>query len=277
MTRCILLTAIAITALAGPLAATPLERGNYLVNTIMACGSCHTPIGPDGFETSKALSGRLVDQNPAFTAIAPNITPSGEIGGWSDAELSKAIREGLRPDGSLIGPPMPFEVYRNLSDEDLAAVVAYLRSVPAVDNDPGTSVYKIPLPPAYGPAVDHVPPVPQGVTLEYGEYLAGPLGHCIVCHTKFDDQNRPQFDTMLGSGGNQFPGPWGVVTSANITPVGLSGYTDEQLIGVITTGMRPDGTALKGPMAFSFYANMTADDLNALVAYLRSLPAVAKP
>lgn len=257
--------------------AASVERGDYLVNTIMACSSCHTPFGPGGFDQTKLLSGRLVEQSPAFTAIAPNITPSGRVASWSDAELAKAIREGLRPDGTLIGPPMPFEVYRGISDDDLGSIVAYLRTVPALANDPGVSTYNIPLPPAYGPPIDHVAAVPEGVTVEYGKYLAGPVGHCVVCHTKFDAQSRPQFETLLGAGGNPFDGPWGTVVSANITPFGLGDYTDEQIITLITKGERPNGSKLTGPMAFPLYAAMKPDDLKAIVAYLRDLPSIPTP
>lgn len=253
------------------------ERGDYLVNTIMACSSCHTPFGPGGFDQTKSLSGRLVEQSPAFTAIAPNITSAGRISGWSDAELARAIREGLRPDGTLIGPPMPFEVYRGISDDDLQSIVAYLRTVAPVENDPSISTYNIPLPPAYGPPVTTVAAVPEGVTVEYGAYLSGPVGHCTVCHTKFDAQSRPQFETLLGAGGNPFEGPWGTVVSANITPYGLADYTDAQIIKLITKGERPDGSSLTGPMAFPLYAEMKADDLQAIVAYLRALPSIATP
>src|SRR5690606_38993641 len=112
---------------------------DYLVNSIMGCGNCHTPLGPQGFDESKAFGGRLVEDSPAMHAVSANITPGGEVKDWTDEQFMKAIREGIRPDGSLIGPPMPFEVYGGLSDDDLASIVAYLRTVPAVDNDPGES------------------------------------------------------------------------------------------------------------------------------------------
>lgn len=277
MKRILLVIAVGLFAGTGAAEAASVERGDYLVNTIMACDSCHTPFGPGGFDKTKALSGRLVEKSDAFTAIAPNITPAGRISTWSDAELTKAIREGLRPDGTLIGPPMPFELYRNISDDDLASVIAYLRTVPAVENDPGVSAYNIPLPPAYGPPVTSVASVPEGVTVEYGKYLSGPMGHCMVCHTKFDAQSRPQFETLMGAGGNPFNGPWGTVVSANITPFGLADFSDEQIITMITKGERPDGTKLTGPMAFPLYAQMKDDDLKAIVKYLRALPSIATP
>lgn len=273
MLRFTLLAALAGTAmLAGNAQAAPsVERGDYLVNTIAGCGNCHTPLGPNGPEMDKALSGRLVEQNEQFTAIAPNITPGGEVKDWTDEQLAKAIREGIRPDGKVLGPPMPFEVYKGLSDTDLMSIVMYLRTVPAVDSDPGKSEYKIPLPPAWGPPVTSVADVPEGVTVEYGEYLAGPVGHCIVCHTPMGPQG-PMFETSLGEGGVEFAGPWGISVSANITPTGLAQFTDEELTAIITTGTRPDGTVLHPPMPFANYAHMKPEDLQAIVKYLRSLP-----
>lgn len=256
----------------GTLAAGSVERGDYLVNTIMGCGNCHTPIGPQGFDTSKALAGRLVDDSPAMHAVSANITPGGAVKEWTDAEFMKAIREGIRPDGSLIGPPMPFEVYGGISDDDLASIVAYLRTVPAVENDPGKSTYNIPLPPAWGPPIASVAAVPEGVTVEYGEYLAGPLGHCTVCHTPQLPTGQFDFANNLGAGGMEFAGPGGTVVSANITPNGLGKYTDEQLATLITKGTRPDGSVLSPPMPTYFLANLKPDDVKALILYLRQLP-----
>ena len=262
-----------LAAASGAAAAPSVERGNYLVNTIMGCGNCHTPVGPNGPEFDKALSGMMVENSEAFTAVASNITPAGRVADWSDEELARAIREGIRPDGSLIGPPMPFEVYSKISDDDLASIVAYLRTVPAVENDPGTSKYNIPLPPAWGPPVTTVAAVPEGVTVEYGAYLAGPLGHCTVCHTPQMQNGQFDFENQLGAGGMQFAQPDGsMVTVPNITPNGIGEYTDEQIATIITHGKRPDGSAMHPPMPYGFFANMKPDDVSAIILYLRSLP-----
>jgi hypothetical protein len=215
----------------------------------------------------------VVEDSEPFTAIAPNITPAGAIAGWSDAELARAIREGIRPDGSLIGPPMPFAMYRGLSDGDLGAIVAFLRTLPAVENDPGTSEYRIPLPPAWGPPVESVAEVPQGVTVEYGAYLAGPVAHCMECHTPMGPQG-PMLDTALGQGGFEFHGPWGVSVAGNLTAHadGLAGYSDDEVKAMIVQGMRPDGSQMLPPMPYGFLAGMTPEDLDAIVLYLRSLP-----
>jgi mono/diheme cytochrome c family protein len=159
-----------------------LERGRYLVEGPAGCGNCHTPQGPDGPVADMGLAGMMVEKNDMFTAIASNITPGSRVVDWTDEQLGRAIREGIRPDGSIIGPPMPFGLYKGISDDDLMSMVMYLRQVPAVDHDPGQSVYNIPLPPAYGPPVISVAEVLHGVTLEYGAYLAGPIAHCVPQH-----------------------------------------------------------------------------------------------
>jgi len=108
----------------------------------------------------------LVEETPEFTAIAPNITPASRVSEWSDAELARAIREGIRPDGSVIGPPMPIPLYRGLSDEDVMSMVIDLRQVPAVENDPGESRYDIPLPQSYGSPVESASAPDRGATVE---------------------------------------------------------------------------------------------------------------
>ena len=93
-------------------------------------------------------------------------------------------------------------------------------------------------------------------------------------------QGRPDFDNQLGAGGFAFPGPWGVSVSANITPHledGIAGYGDDEIKTIITRGLRPDGSRLAPPMGFGFYATMTESDLDAIVAYLRSLKPVRSP
>jgi mono/diheme cytochrome c family protein len=262
----------AVIAAAPAFADGDVARGEYLVETIMGCGNCHTPMGPAGFEHDRALAGRLTEDSAAFTAVAPNITPAGRVADWSDAALARAIREGIRPDGSLIGPPMPFAAYRAISDDDLTAVVAYLRTVPAVENDPGNSVYNIPLPPAYGPPVGAVSAPAPGVTEAYGAYLAA-LGHCMECHSPMTP-NGPDWGAGFARGGFEFHGPWGLSVSSNLTnhADGLADYADAEIAAMITRGERPDGTAMLPPMPYPFLAKMTQDDIDALVLYLRAIP-----
>jgi mono/diheme cytochrome c family protein len=271
-------------ALAGVVSAAPIaaetlaERGAYLVRGIMGCGNCHTPMDPQGFVEGQELAGRLVEDIEPFTAYAPNITPASRVASWSDAELGRAIREGIRPDGSVIGMPMPFAVYRGIGDDDLAAIVAFLRTLPSVEHDVPESEYRIPLPPAWGPPLETVAAPPRDVSVEYGAYLAGPIAHCTECHSLIGPQG-PMLDTHLGTGGYAFRGPWGVSVAPNITSHedGLAAYTDDEIRAMITDGVHPTGRPMLPPMPYGFLARMTPEDLDAIVLYLRSLPPLPDP
>lgn len=277
LASCLLFIALAPSAAQ---AETPLERGRYLVNSIVACGNCHTPQTPNGPEPGKELSGQFLIKTPGFTAYAPNISqdPETGIGSWTDEQIINAIRNGRRPDGTLIGPPMPFEFYRHMSDSDVKAIVAYLRTVPPVKNTVTRSTYNFPLPPAYGPEVTTVPDVPKDDPVKYGEYLTGPLAHCWACHSPIVN-GEPDYEHQFGAGGQVLEGPWGVAVTANITPHedGIRDYSDEDIARAITTGVRPDGSKLSAPMGFYYYKNIRPDDLKAMVAYIRTVPPKPMP
>ncbi len=281
--RGMVLAAAALMALSGWAVAqgtyTPaqIERGRVLMNGVVACGNCHVARGPQGqplFE--RGLSGGMVFDEPPFRAVASNITPDAAtgIGRWTDAQLMKAIREGIRPDGSVIGPPMPIEFYRHLSDDDTVALIAFMRSQPAVANAVDKSVYRMPLPPAYGPPVGKITAPAAGDRVRYGEYLAN-IGHCMDCHTPRAADGR-LVSTKWGAGGQRFPGPWGLAVSRNLTPdaSGLKDWSDAEVARAIRDGVRRDGTPLKPPMGYGFYKTMSEADMAALIAYLRSLKAV---
>ncbi len=260
-----------------PPTASQVTRGAYLVTSIAACGNCHTPKGPNGADLpGQHLAGGLEIAAPnLFTARVPNITQDRAtgIGAWTDAQIALAIREGRRPDGSLIGPPMPFEVYRGISDADLAAMVAYLRTVPAVANRVTKSEFHIPLPPSYGPPVRGVAG-PANTPEARGAYLAGPLGHCTECHTPMGANGQRDW-TRTGAGGAPIGGPRGPVVPRNITPhpeAGIGGWSDGQIIRAITQGISADGRRLFPPMGYGYYARISPADLRDMVAWLRSLP-----
>ena len=251
-----------------------LERGSYLMNGIVACANCHIQRDQGKPLFDRGLSGGMVFDEEPFKAYAPNITPDPAtgIGKWSEAQLTRAIREGIRPDGSLIGPPMPMAFYRGMSDHDLKAIVDYLRAQPPVKNVVPKSEYRIKLPARYGPAIDKriVAPSPKD-TLKYGAYLAGPLGHCMDCHTPWV-KGQPDMK-RLGAGGNPFRGPWGVSISRNLTPhqTGLKGWSDVEIARATREGVSRDGSPLKPPMAYGWYKIINDEDMKALVAYLRAL------
>jgi mono/diheme cytochrome c family protein len=179
----------------------------------------------------------------------------------------------VRPDKSVIGPPMPSAFYRKISDDDLAAIIAYLRAQSAVKNEVPRSKYDMPLPPNYGSAIQHVKAPSSASKLRYGEYLAN-IGHCMECHTPRDSRGM-LVTTSLGAGGQLFKGPWGESISRNLTPdeTGLKNWTDEQVIKALREGVDRNGQPYKPPMAFGFYRNISDADMGALLVYLRSLKA----
>jgi mono/diheme cytochrome c family protein len=251
-----------------------VERGKYLMESVVACGNCHVQRGPNGAPLpDKGLSGGMVFDEAPFRAVAANITPDNEtgIGKWTDAQLAKAIREGIKPDGTVIGPPMPIEFYRKIADDDLKAIIAYLRAQPPVSNKVEKSKYNIALPPNYGPEIKSVKAPPARNKVLYGRYLAD-IGHCMDCHTPRNDKGQLVL-AKVGSGGQVIPGPWGKSVTRNLTPheTGLKGWTDEQIAHSVRTGTDREGKPYKPPMAFGWYKNIADDDMFAIIAYLRTL------
>jgi mono/diheme cytochrome c family protein len=262
-----------------PQDATVMERGRYVIEIAAACGICHTTRGADGqlLPNMKLAGGRIIVDR-GFRAVVPNITsdPDTGIGRWSDAEIAAAIRDGRRPDGTLIGPPMPIALYRGLSDHDLIAMVAYLRAVPPVQHAvTERSTYPFPLT-AYGPPVAGVPDPPKDDPVARGAYLAGPVAHCMDCHTPPLPGERRDW-SRIGAGGVPFEVPGGTAVARNVTSskeYGIGNWTAEQIIRALTQGISADGHRLAPPMSgrASIWAQLTERDQHDLVAYLRSLP-----
>lgn len=253
-----------------------VERGGYLVNTVMACHNCHTPMGPGGPDFSKALSGGLSWDEAPFKVTASNITQDKEtgIGSWTDAEIKTLLRTGKRPNGVQIAGVMPTAFYGIVTENDMNAIVAYLRTVKPVKNQVPDPVYKMALP--HSPFPGSEKPYTELMLREKekrGFYLAT-IAHCMECHTPFGAGGR-DFTGSLGKGGFEFRGPWGVSVARNITPShdkGLGAWSDAEIKTAIMTGMRKDGSKLKPPMGFPYYARMKGEDVEAMVAYLRTVP-----
>jgi mono/diheme cytochrome c family protein len=259
------------------------ERGGYLVNTIMACGNCHTPRDADGHTIAEmAFSGGLTFTTPAFVATAPNITPDPEtgIGSWSDAEIKHALLQGVRPDhGRLAGIPlaaiMPANFYLALLPDDLDAVVTYLRTVKPIRNESPEPLYKAPV------HRDSYPDAEAGFSkamfadpVSRGAYLVT-IGHCMECHSAWS-RGVSDFKNGLGHGGREFPaGPSESSTAANITSdpaAGIGAWSDQEIGRAITKGISRDGRKLKPPMAYPYYAGLRQNDLADIIAYLRTVP-----
>jgi mono/diheme cytochrome c family protein len=254
-----------------------INRGDYLVNGILTCGNCHTPKGPNGDIMDKAFSGGLSWDEPPFKVTAPNITQHKEtgIGKWTDTQIKKLLRTGVMPNGVHVAMIMPTGYYHIMTERDLDAVVAYLHTLKPVKNIVPAPIYKMPQVEVVFPGGEK--PYTEAMMkdkVKKGFYLVT-IAHCMECHTPMGPKGR-EFATKLGTGGFKFPGPWGVSVSRNITSSktkGIGAWTDAEIKRAITQGISKDGSHLKPPMGFHYYARLTPDDLDAVVAYLRTVPA----
>lgn len=256
-----------------------LERGRYLGEVVAFCGACHNTLGPDRQPLpGMTLAGGRVFNERGIRAVAPNITQDVRtgIGAWTDAQIAASIRDGHRPDGSLIGPPMPVEAYRGISDRDLAALVAWLRTIPPVHHVVAErSRYPFTLEP-HGPPVASVPEPPQDDPVARGRYIAVNLAHCMDCHSAQISEGRAD-PNGRGARGVVLEGVWGAAQAANISShptEGIGRWTDEQILAAITQGVSADGRRLAPPMTgrSAIWARIAPADLRDIIAYLRSLP-----
>jgi mono/diheme cytochrome c family protein len=270
-----------------------LARGGYIVNQVAACGGCHTPhvngSFVEGERTDAYLAGGMkIDDDAVGIHVAiPNITPDIQtgIGGWTDDQILRAIRDGVRADDQLMMPPMPFGSYARMSDDDGRAVVAYLRTVPPVKNavDRGQNKFAFGLRFAKSMGFIHHKPVANvqapvaADRVKYGEYLAHGIAPCHECHSL--TSKGPSDDNLLAGSDVPMEDPaWGKVHSRNLTPdkeTGLGNYSAAQIKESLRTGKRLDGKMMAPPMSMFIphFSGMTDDDLDAIVAYLQSLPA----
>jgi mono/diheme cytochrome c family protein len=239
-----------------------VARGKYLV-TIGICGSCHTP---------NYSGGRKV--GPLISANITSDKASG-IGSWTEEEIITALREGIRPDGTIVRPPMGVFFYKGLTIVDAYAIAAFLKQTPPV----ATTFQRPPAPRAMpGTFITaRLAEMPRTDKVAYGEYLAVTVAHCMQCHSPRTPDGLPDLARM-GAGGNGYTGRDGrTALSANITPgnpTGIATWTDAQVKEAITKGVRPDGSKLVPVMDFDLYEQMTPDDLDSLVAFLRTLKPV---
>jgi mono/diheme cytochrome c family protein len=256
-----------------------VQRGDYLMNTIMTCANCHSPKGPPAATAGKDYSGGLTWDEPPFKVTAPNITQDKNtgIGSWTDAQIKTMLLTGKNPHGVQEAEVMPTMYYPILTTGDLDGIVAYLHTLKPVSNKVPDPIYKIALPHHVFPGAEKsYSQSDLNDKLKRGFYLAT-IGHCLECHTPFAQGGGGRdFKNSLGKGGAEFPGPWGVSTSRNITSsktAGIGNWTDAEVKTAITQGKRKDGSPLKPPMGFQYYAHMTDADLDAVIAFVRTLPA----
>jgi mono/diheme cytochrome c family protein len=278
--RCAALV-IVLAALAGGASAQgDAKRGAYLTKAA-GCVGCHTEAkkGATPFAGGRAL------KTPFGVFYGPNITPhpSAGLGRWSEADFVRAMRLGLRPDGAHYFPAFPYPSFTRITDADLRDLWAYLRTLPPSARSSQAHDLRFPFgwrflvmgwkwlffsPGPFSPDQKRTP------LLQRGAYLVEALGHCGECHTARNFLGGPKRDRALagaakGPDSDRIP---------NLTPAKLKKWNDAELKGFLQTGLTPDGDVAAetmGEVIRNTTGELTPEDLAAIIAYLRSLPAIA--
>jgi mono/diheme cytochrome c family protein len=261
-----------------------IERGRYLTEGVCQCFLCHSerdwsrPGAPPMAGMKGA--GRIIREDSIRTIVAPNITPDPETGAgtWTDDMFARAIREGIGHDDRALTGPMWYWAFSNLSDEDLASIIVYLRTLPPVHNP----LPKRRLSPreeqgaAEGPEplYEPVPARDLSNAVERGRYLAD-IADCAGCHSAWEAPYIPGIfggGNLLEEGGKRLERD---LFSANITldPSGIAYYDDSLFIEVMRTG-RVRVRNIDAVMPWVVFQHMSNDDLLSLYAYLRTQPPV---
>jgi hypothetical protein len=279
--------------------ATPevLRHGEYLVKHVLLCNDCHSerdwtlysgparpPLGagrPCMDKNTKAVGINFGTGGFPGRLCIRNITPDVEtgIGGWTDGEIVRAMREGVSRNGEALFPIMPWFMYRSLSDEDAAAVIAYLRAQPPVESFRPDRVLDFPLNiifrfyprPLDGP----VATPPRRDTVAYGQYLAK-IARCEFCHTaRVRGQVEPLPDRLY-SGGVPFVMGTRMQYSKNLTPhpTGIGDWTKEIFLARfrVHTAPFPVTEEENSEMDWVAFSGMTDEDLGAIWDFLRTVP-----
>ena len=277
-----------------------LDHGKYIA-AIAGCIDCHTPFQEEFQDLSKMTldqlklfslnlgatqdlqnkllaGGRPFDLGPAGILLTRNLTPDQEtgIGSWSDEQVKLAIKTGIDNEGKLLFPVMPYHVYDTMADADVDALIAYLRSIKAVNNKiPKSTISTEGFPlPSYETGI--IAPEPSDKAAR-GDYLVNSVMACTDCHTPVDPATgAPQMDKYL-AGRQPYEGPWGIVYGGNITPdneTGIGAWTEQEITRAITSGVSKDGRRLIFMPWFN-YVTLKPEDAEAVAYYLKNvLPAV---
>jgi mono/diheme cytochrome c family protein len=268
-----------------PASADPVVRGAYLF-AAAGCVGCHTDVKNAG----AGLAGGRALETPFGTFYSPNITPDPGtgIGAWTEADFRRAMREGVAPDGSAYFPVFPYPSFTGMTDADLADMWAYMRTIPPVVRENRSHDANFPfgwraLAPVWqwlnfepGP---FAPDSSWPEEVARGAYLVNAVAHCGECHTPRDALGALDRDAALSGTPD---GPEGG-TVPNITPdpaTGIGGWSDDEVMRVLETGMLPNYDVVGGAMG-EVVRNSTGllkpEDRRAILAYLRTLPPIANP
>lgn len=261
-----------------------IERGRYLLHA-GGCITCHTDKG-----TLKAkgpvLGGGHELKTPFGIFYGPNITPDHEhgIGRWSEADFIRAMREGRSPDGRHYYPAFPFTSFTRISDADLKALWAYLRTVPPAAKPNLPHKLSFPYSQRFGLGFwkwlyfrpgPFRPDQAKSAKWNRGAYLVTALGHCGECHTPRTALGGLDRDRWLGGSVKGVVGK-----SPNITPdkpTGIGDWSASDIASMLKTGLLPDGDFVGAEMVDVIEhgtSKLADDDLKAIAAYLKSIRAV---
>jgi mono/diheme cytochrome c family protein len=283
LATCLLIAGVVPAAAQGtPATAAEVARGKYIFGATGGCG-CHTV--PKG---QINVGGRRYD-GPFGTVFSTNITPDRQtgIGTWTDEQIITAIRLGRRPNGERLLPVHPFTVFNGMAEEDLKALVAFLRTTPPVNR--ANQPKKISMPlfesvflptwlAAFAPK-ETPPPKAPTTGVARGEYLVRAVGHCGECHS-------PRTMTMATDNSRFLAGnPKCPEDQAmpNITPdpdTGIGKWSVEEIADYLGSGNKPDGDVAGGLMAevidgtLSGYKDLTQADRVAIAQYLKTIPPI---
>lgn len=252
-----------LTTIVIPTDSATVARGDHLYHATVSCALCH---GDDG-------GGKMFEDVPRLLTVAgPNLTrgKGGKGATFTDADFVRAIRHGIHRDSTSL-VLMPSEVYVGLAEDDLAAIIAYIKQLPPVD--------RVMPAPRFGPVGrallsagkfnilvapktrewKPVVSVPAGATAEYGEYITRVTG-CKGCHGN-------------GLSGGKVAGPPGIPLAANLTPAGLGTWTEKDFVRAMREGKRLDGSKIDEFMPWRAFGRMNDEELRAIWLYLQSVPA----
>lgn len=263
-----------------------IHRGEYLANHVMACMDCHStrdwtrfsgPLTPgtlgkggEYFGPEMGFPGRFYSQN---------LTPA-KLADWTDGEIFRAITNGVNKDGKALFPVMPYRNYGQLDKEDILDIIAYLRSLPTIENEVPQSTADFPM----SLIINTIPvkssfvrkPAKKNV-VQYGRYLVTAAA-CMDCHSPLN--KTKVISEKAFSGGREFELPGGTVRSANITPdaaTGIGNWTEDAFVSKFKAYIHPENLSAVQPdgyntlMPWSMYAAMDTTDIKAIYAYLKTL------
>lgn len=270
------------------MSADKVARGEYLANRVCVCMDCHSTRDWSRFsgpltEGTLGKGGECFDEKLGFPGVyfSRNITPAA-LKDWTDGEIYRAITSGVSKDGRALFPVMPYAYYGKMASDDIYCIIAYLRSLPPIENTPPASHSNFPMnfivntiPRKAEPQA--IPPKTDAVA--YGHYVATSAG-CVECHSPVDKGQIIQ--ELAFSGGREFAFPNGnVLRSTNISPeleTGIGAWSEDQFVQLFR--LRSDSAAehqmvkpddFNTIMPWTMYGKMNEEDLRAIYVYLRSV------